>query len=251
MRYASCAFGHGRETARCYGASAGLTVTAFATRSAAARAVPMQAGTPDAVQRRPGDGEPGQPGDRVLGRPDPLDVADGVLRQPATPPLHVHRDRRGADPGRARRGRRGRARRSSASSTCSVAASPNRPSDARSRTSPSVARARCGHFREECVAALIDIGSPAATRTPEVAGSRSAVGRRGTRARRRPTTRAPPRPAPARRPARSRPAAARPRARERPGRRRRRRGPPVVPWVRGRAATHRGAGATPVPWSTA
>ena len=39
----------------------------------------------------------------------------------------------------------------------------------RSRTRPSVAAAaRCGHLRDECVAALIDTGSPAATSTPDV-----------------------------------------------------------------------------------
>jgi hypothetical protein len=64
---------------------------------------------------------------------------------------------------------------SSASSTCRVAASPKRPSEARSRTSPS--GERWAHLVVECVAALIANGSSAATSTPEVAGRVTSSGR--------------------------------------------------------------------------
>ena len=67
----------------------------------------------DAVVRRAADREARQPLQLARGPGDPVEVADGVLRQRAAPPLHVRVDRPDREPDRVARGR------ASASSTSS------------------------------------------------------------------------------------------------------------------------------------
>ena len=70
-----------------------------ATPSAAASALAMQAGTPTPCSAAPATASPGTASAGVLDRAHPVEVPDRVLRQAAAPALHVHRDRRGGDPG--------------------------------------------------------------------------------------------------------------------------------------------------------
>ena len=53
---------------------------------------------PDPVVRRPADRQPRQPRDGLPDPGDPVEVADGVLRQPAAPALHLGVDRGAVSP---------------------------------------------------------------------------------------------------------------------------------------------------------
>ena len=112
------------------------------------------------VRRRPRRPPPPPPVPATAPPPphgrDPIEVADGILRQCAAPAVHVGvgRDGRGRCRGRPR-GRRGRSPTSSASSRWSTATSPARPTEVRSRTrSGSRSSTHC-HFAALKVAALI------------------------------------------------------------------------------------------------
>ena len=93
------------------------------------------------VVRRPADREPGDPGDVRADPGHPVEVADGVLRQPAAPALHVAVDRRArASPVASARSASEQAT-SSSSVRWSAASSRCRPSEVRRWTTSAAAPA--------------------------------------------------------------------------------------------------------------
>ena len=129
---------------------------------------------PDAVVRRPAEREPGHVGDRGADPGDPVEVADGVLRQPAAPPLHVGVDRA------PRRCPAASARSASDSGDQLLVGALQRrpprragPSEVRRWTSPCSAPASRTqpHLANENVEALIARPSTGGTRNPEESSS--------------------------------------------------------------------------------
>ena len=115
---------------------------------------------------------------------DPVEVADGVLRQRAAPPLHVRVDRPDATARSRRRGPPGRARRAPRRSRWSTCSSRCRPIEQRITQHAVGARrpARTqSHLAKEYVAAFTDRLSTGGTRKPEPCGRREVAGAEGQR----------------------------------------------------------------------
>ena len=130
---------------------------------------------------------------------DPVDVAHGVLRQPAAPALHVGVDGLGDDAGQLRAGRRATARPAPRRAPGGVASSRWRPSEVRSRAARRRPHAPSPTWRRRTstalIVALLDRRHQEARPVSE-SGQGRCAGRRASRRRRSPTRsrRARPRP---------------------------------------------------------
>ena len=133
---------------------------------------------PDPVVRRAADGQARHPGDVGADPGDPVEVADGVLRQRATPPLHVAVDRARSDAReRGQLGQRvGDQRVVAALQRGLLAVPPGRGAEQQQRPPP--ASRTQSHFAKEYVAALMPRPSTGGTRKPDAGVSaRSTAGR--------------------------------------------------------------------------
>ena len=120
----------------------------------------------------------GQPGrQRGAHAGDAVEVADGVLRQPAAPPLHVRVDGYGGDAGQLARSSASDRATSASSVACRVDLLPRAPQrGAQDATSPPASRTQ-SHLAKEKVLALIARCSTGGTRKPERSTSPSTAER--------------------------------------------------------------------------
>ena len=152
-------------------------------------------GDADAVVRRAADGEAGHRGDGGADPGDPVEVADGVLRQATAPPLHDGVDGRRGQPGRRREVGERRADQvvvGDLEGLLLAVPAQRRAEDQQVPVGPSAPAARTqSHLAKEKVAAFTACPSTGGTRKPDAPMSTAAAppGRRGRRRSRRPTRR--------------------------------------------------------------